>query len=157
MAHLLVLGLFGLLAVVLTWPLVPQLTTHIPGSAVWAFDESTFVWNMWWFKFSLLNLAQSPLHTNYIFYPLGIDLVLYTFNFFNALLGLPFQLALSLPLASNLALLFAYVMSGYGTYLLVLYLLVNVPKGGRGRSAVLRYQLAGFVAGAVYALSLIHI
>ena len=30
-------------------------------------------------------------------------------------------MSLSLPLASNLALLFSYVMSGYGCYLLVLY------------------------------------
>jgi hypothetical protein len=152
-AHLVVIALYGFLAVVLTWPLAPHLATHIPGSAVWAFDESTFVWNMWWFKFSLLDLAQSPLHTNYIFYPLGIDLVLYTFNFFNALLGLPFQMVLSLPLASNLVLLFAFGMSGYGTYLLVLYLLINGSKEGRGKSAVLRCQLAGFVAGAVYAFA----
>jgi hypothetical protein len=141
------------LAVVLTWPLVLHITTHIPGSAVWAFDESTFVWNMWWFKFSLLNLGQSPLHTGYIFYPLGIDLVLYTFNFFNALLGLPFQMLLSLALASNLVILFSFVMSGYGTYLLVLYLLTGGRQQGRKRDNVLQSRLAAFVAGAVYAFA----
>ena len=99
--HLAVLGLFLMLALALTWPLAANLTTHVPGSAVWAFDESTFAWNMWWFKFSLLDLHQSPLQTDYIFYPLGIGLVLYTFNFFNAMVGLPLQLAFSLPLASN--------------------------------------------------------
>ena len=70
--HLLVIGLYTLLALVLTWPLAAHLTSHIPGEATWAFDESTFIWNMWWLKFSLLNLGQTPLHSNYIFFPLGI-------------------------------------------------------------------------------------
>ena len=144
--HIVILTLYTLLALGLTWPLMTHITTHIPGSAVWAFDESTFVWNMWWFKFSILNLGQSPLHTDYIFYPLGIDLVLYTFNFFNALLGLPLQMVLPLPLTSNLVLLFAYVMSGYGGYLLVRYLL-NRHRRGVGT------ETAAFVAGAAYAFA----
>ena len=152
-AHLSALALYALFALALTWPLLLHLTTHIPGSAVWAFDESTFVWNMWWFKFSLLDLGQSPLHTDYIFYPLGIDLVLYTFNFFNALLGLPFQMVFPLPLASNLVILFSFVLSGYGTYLLVLYLLTNGRREDEKRAPILRYQLGAFIAGAVYAFS----
>jgi hypothetical protein len=111
------------------------------------------VWNMWWFKFSLLNLGQSPLHTDYIFYPLGIDLVLYTYNFFNALLGLPLQMVLPLPLASNLVILFAYVMSGYGGYLLVLYLLTRGRRTGMGQDGVLPRRVAAFVAGAAYAFA----
>jgi hypothetical protein len=151
--HFLVLALYTLLVMGLTWPLAAHIVTHIPGSEVWAFDESTFVWNMWWFKFSLLDQGQSPLYTNYIFYPLGIDLVLYTFNFFNAMLSLPLQMILPLALASNFAILFAYVTSGYGTYLLLLYLLIP----GRGRvmsqSDIFACRLAAFLAGAVYAFA----
>jgi len=148
--HCVILLLYLMLALALTWPLVTQITTHIPGSPVWAFDEFTFVWNMWWFKFSLLDLHQSPLYSDYIFYPLGIDLVLYTFNFFNAALGLPLQLVFPLPLASNLVILAAYVLSGYGSYLLLRYLLVSqrdVPVDS--------WPLAGaaFVAGAAYAFA----
>ena len=159
-SHLTALGLYSLLALLLTWPLVTQLTTHIPGSAAWAFDESTFVWNMWWFKFSLLNLGQSPLHTGHIFYPLGIDLVLYTFNFFNAMLGLPLQMVFPLPLASNLTILCAYVLSGYGGYLLVSYVLAaqsaSNAKGedaGREEGRAGRLRAAAFVAGAAYAFA----
>jgi hypothetical protein len=152
-AHIIVLALYTLLALGLTWPLATHLATHIPGSAVWAFDESTFVWNMWWFKFSLLDLGQSPLHTNYIFYPLGIDLVLYTFNLFNAMLGLPLQMTLPLPLASNLTILFAYVTSGYGGYLLTLYLLVHGRRRSVRQDSILSYRLAAFIAGAIYAFA----
>lgn len=148
------LGLYTLLALALTWPLATHLTTHAIGSAVWAFDEYTFVWNLWWFKFSLLNLGQTPLHTDYIFYPLGIDLVSYTLNLFNGMLGLPLQLALPLPLASNLVILFTYIMSGYGGYLLACYLLA---AEARSRTEVVRprwpVQLAAFIAGAAYAFT----
>ena len=37
--HLLVAALYAALALVLTWPLVRYLGTHVPGSYTWAFDE----------------------------------------------------------------------------------------------------------------------
>lgn len=153
--HIVVLGIYLLLALALTWPLAAQITTHLPGSAEWAFDESTFAWNMWWFQFSLLDLQQSPLHTDHIFYPLGIDLVLYTFNFFNAMLGLPLLLVAGLPLASNLVILAAFVLSGYGGYLLVCYLLAPHYAGGHGSPPLhlLAMRTAAFIAGAAYAFA----
>ncbi len=158
--HLIVIGLYTLLALVLTWPLAPQLTTHVPGEATWAFDESTFLWNMWWFKYSLLTLGQTPLESNYIFFPLGIKLTTYTFNLFNAAFGLPLQLAFSLPLAGNLTLLFSYVSSAYGMFLLSLYLLCR-PQTANSPSAftihnsqfIIHNYLAAFAAGAVFAFS----
>jgi len=155
--HLLVVGGYTLLTLFLTWPLPLHLATHIPGEATWAFDESTFIWNMWWFKFSLLNLGQTPLETGYTFFPLGIRLTTYTFNLFQAAVGLPLQLALSLPLANNLALLFSYISSAYGTFLLVLYLLPQpTPKSPDTRPSILPaflLYLPAFAAGAVFAFS----
>jgi hypothetical protein len=169
--HLIGLGLYLLLTLFLTWPLISHLATHIPGEATWAFDESTFAWNMWWFKFSILDLQQTPLASRYIFFPLGIHLTTYTFNLFNAAFGLPLQLALSLPLANNLALLFSYLSSAYGAFLLSLYLLHNPerlreheadkskiealksPGPPFGRRTDKIPFLAAFAAGAVFAFS----
>lgn len=123
------LALFTILTLALTYPLVTHLTTHVPGSATWAFDEYTFLWSAWWFKTAALNLHSSPLHTNLLFYPLGLDLILYTYNFFHAVLGLPLQLAGNIPLASNLMLWFATVMSGYGAFLLTRWLLRPTVAG----------------------------
>jgi len=145
--HLSVLALYLLLTLLLTWPLVAHFTTHVPGEATWAFDESTFIWNMWWFRFSILNLGQTPLVSGYTFFPLGINLTTYTFNLFNAALGLPLQLAISLPVASNLALVFSYVSSAYGAFLLALYLLCRPAR------APSEPYWAAFVAGAVFAFS----
>jgi hypothetical protein len=115
-----VLGLFVLLALVLTWPLAAHLSTRLPGTETWAFDESTFVWNIWYFKHALLDLHTSPLHSELIWFPLGIDLILYTYNFFNALIGMPLQLAASPVVASNVTVLLATFLSALGAYLLAL-------------------------------------
>ncbi|MEZ4635516.1 MAG: hypothetical protein R2856_11210 [Caldilineaceae bacterium] len=97
----------------------------MPGVAQWAFDESTFVWNIWYFKHSLIDNLSSPLHSDLIYYPLGIDLVLYTYNFFNALIAQPLHVAIGLVFASNVTVLLSTILSGYGTFLLVRYLLLR--------------------------------
>lgn len=142
-----ILGLFFLLALALSYPLPLHFTTHVPGSATWAFDESTFLWNIWTFRHNLLDLGVSPLHSELIWYPLGIDLILHTYNFFNALLALPLTLAWGLAPASNLTLLLATVLSGYGTYLLARQLLVV----GRWLPDGLLGHLIPLLAGLIYA------
>ncbi|MCC6168277.1 MAG: hypothetical protein IT329_13705 [Caldilineaceae bacterium] len=150
--HLLVLLLYTLLALALSWPLARHLTTHVPGIAQWAFDESTFLWNIWYFKHALVDTLSSPLHSDLIWYPLGIDLILYTYNYFHALLAQPLMLAANLPLGSNIALLISTVLSGYGVFLLVRHLLGRGWAGGVGRTLPPgAAMLAAFGAGLVYA------
>src|SRR6188472_1322162 len=71
--HPIILGLYTVLTLLLTWPLVSHFATHVPGVAQWAFDESTFLWNIWYLKHSLVDQLSNPLHTELIWYPLGID------------------------------------------------------------------------------------
>ncbi len=145
--HALVIALFVMLALGLSYPLPLRFTTHTPGTATWAFDESTFLWNIWYFKHALLDLGTSPLHSELIWYPLGIDLILHTYNFFNALLALPLQLSWGLVPASNSTLIFATVLSGYGAYLLARQLLSDwrrLPSGLAG-------HLPPLLAGLIYA------
>jgi len=148
--HAFILALYAALAVVLTWPLIQHLSTYVPGSDTWAFDEYTFLWNSWWFRYAITELHQNPLHSNYIFYPLGISLILYTYNFFNAIVSLPFQSFLSLPAINNLTFLLATALSGYGTFLLVRELLhqgdAQAPEPDFRPAAA-----AAFLAGLVYA------
>lgn len=155
--HLSVLGLFTVLSLILSWPLALHLTTHVPGVAQWAFDESTFIWNAWYFKYALVDHLQNPLHTELIYYPLGIDLILHTYNFFHALLAQPLFLAVNLPFGSNVALLFSTILSGYGTFLLVQYLLGS-EKDLRftGRATywgMLNVYLVAVIGGILYAFA----
>jgi hypothetical protein len=123
--HLLVAALYFVMALLLWWPLPLRILTHVPGSDTWAFDEYTFVWNLWWFRHALLDLGSNPLHSDYIFYPLGIDLILYTYNILNAAIALPLLDWLGPVLASNLILIGMTVLSGWGTWLLVRWLLAR--------------------------------
>lgn len=142
--HILILGAYLGLSLLFTWPLVAHLDSRVIGSATWAFDEYTFLWNPWWFRYAILNLQANPLYSDYIFYPVGISLVLYTFNLLNAALSLPLQFFVGLPLIVNGLNLFSLAVSGYGTYLLALHLL------GRREPGV---QAAALVSGALYAFS----
>jgi hypothetical protein len=163
--HLWVLLLYGLLAVALTWPLATQITTHVPGSDTWAYDEYTFLWNFWTFKHALIDQLSTPLHTDLIFYPVGMGLVMYTFNLLAAALALPLHLATgNIPLASNLINLASTALAGYGTFLLVLYLLhpqaVNSQQltiNGRPTPATFHLPpftlAAAFIAGLIYAFA----
>lgn len=150
--HLFLLSAFLLLTLILTYPLIRHITTHVPGSELWAFDEYTFVWNLWWFKHAILNLNQSPLTTDYIFYPVGVNLALYTFTLFNAALALPLLPWLPLPLVSNLITLFAFVFSAYGAYLLARWLIADSRWHDHQPSAI-SHQLSAIVAGLAYAFT----
>ena len=154
--HLRVLGFYTVLAVLLSWPLIPRIFTHVPGVAQWAFDESTFVWNIWYFKHALVDNLSSPLQTDLIYYPLGIDLILYTYNFFHALIAQPLFLATNLPFASNIALLISTILSGFGTFLLTRYLLTRVTlhEGHKTTAAQARItNHAPIIAGLLYAFA----
>jgi len=87
--HGIVLGLFFVLALLATWPLATRITTHVPGSDTWAHDEYTFIWSMWWLKHSAVDLGYSLFYSQGIFYPLGMELILYSYNLMAAILALP--------------------------------------------------------------------
>ena len=153
--HALVLALYTLLTLLLTWPLAANLATHVPGVPQWAYDEATFVWNIWAFKDALIDNLASPLHSELIWFPLGIDLILYTYNFFHVAAALPWTLAVNLPFGSNMALLLSTVLSGYGTWLLVRSELGRGARSeGRGANfSPLTADLAAFIAGALFAFA----
>ena len=125
----LVLGLFTLLALAFTWPLVRTITTHVPGTDTWAYDEYTFIWSMWHFQHSLFNADSAIFFSQNIFYPLGMELILYSYNLLAAILALPLGLATNWAFAANITLLFSTILSGFGAYLLALWVLGAEIRG----------------------------
>lgn len=141
--HLAVLGLYLALTIVFTYPLVTHLTTHVPGTYV---DEYTFLWNLWWFKQAIFELGTDPFTTNFIFYPVGAGLAFYTLAILNDIIALPLVPFLGIITTSNLIILLAFVLSGYGAFLLTKYLLEeNRPSSPWPTMA------AAFLSGVVYA------
>ncbi|MBI4673543.1 MAG: hypothetical protein HY741_17965 [Chloroflexi bacterium] len=111
-----VLAFYFFLAVVLTYPLALHLGTHIPGHDT---DGPAQTWSLWWTRFALLDLGRAPFTTDYLFYPLGLNLVAYTPVFLNGLLSIPLQLAFGVIVAQNAMVYFALVTGAYGAYLFV--------------------------------------
>ena len=149
-----VLALYLALALVLTFPLVAHFSDHVPGTTTWSMDEYGYVWNNWWFKHAVFDRAQNPFETNFILYPLGTSLVLYTFTLLHVLLGLPIQFAFGLIPASNSELLFSFVVSGYGTFLLARYLLRVSGFKFQVETWNLKLDtISAFIAGALFAFS----
>ncbi|MGQ9784906.1 MAG: interleukin-like EMT inducer domain-containing protein [Anaerolineae bacterium] len=129
-SHAAVLILYLALAILLTWPTVTHLDTHLPGDGG---DDPAIAWNLWWVKYALLVLKTSPLYSDYLFYPIGINLAFYTLTVFNALTALPLTLNLGVVAASNLHMWFAMSVGAYGTFLLVRQLHSSIAPASSGR------------------------
>jgi len=140
-----VLGAYTVLALALTLPLALHLNTHVPGDGS---DDPALAWNLWWLKHAIFDLGTSPLYTDYIFYPLGINLVAFTSTFLNCILTLPIQFAFGVIVANNLVIYFALVIGGYGAFLLAREILAR---------ASIRAEGAAALAGMLYAFGAWHI
>ena len=117
----------------MTFPLVLNLSTHIPGISE---DGPIHVWHLWWLKHSLFELKSNPIITNYVFWPQTINTVFDCHTFTNALISLPLQPIFGLVLTSNLIIIASLTLSAIGAYLLTRH--------------VLKDKLVAFVAGIIF-------
>ncbi|MCX7974758.1 MAG: hypothetical protein N3B16_09710 [Candidatus Aminicenantes bacterium] len=122
------------LSLFFTYPLILNFTKAVPGDGG---DNPMFLWNLWWVKYALVDLKTNPFFTNYIFYPIGIGLATHTLVFLNGLISIPLQLLFGLTIANNIVLLLCFVLSAYGAYLLINYLVKD--------------NLSAFLGGIIFA------
>lgn len=144
-----------LLALLLTWPTITHLTTYLPGDGG---DDPAIAWNLWWVKYALLNKGQNPFQTDFMFYPIGLNLAFYTLTVLNAVTALPLTLNLGVVTASNLHMLFSFISSGHGAFLLTRYILVitfnsSWHKGETPVTPHLLIWLSAAIAGSFYAFA----
>ena len=112
---LLVLAVFVLLTVLLTYPL----SFHLGDAVEDGQDALLNVWIMAWDGHALLS-APGHLFDANIFYPYPRTLAYSEINLSQALLALPVTLLSGNPvLGYNVALFLTFVLSGWGMYLLV--------------------------------------
>lgn len=145
--HIMALVGYLVLTLIMTFPLVTEFTTAIPGDG---FDGWQNYWNLWWVKKALLDLGTNPFFCDYVYYPTGASLYFHTLNIFNGLFTVPVQDVLGLTVSYNLVVVFSFIVGGYGTYLLV-YRLGAGPSSRSGQG-----RLAAFVAGLVFTFSPYH-
>ncbi|HUP27780.1 MAG TPA: hypothetical protein VM409_05040 [Chloroflexia bacterium] len=95
---------------------LPGARAATPGLIV--VDRDQNLWNLWWVRFALLH-GHNPFVTDVIYYPTPVSLYFHTLNNFNGLLAVPLLSLFSLATTYNLIVLFSFVASGFGAYLLV--------------------------------------
>ncbi|RRR74499.1 MAG: hypothetical protein EI684_06925 [Candidatus Viridilinea halotolerans] len=121
--HLAALGLYLIVALWLTWPLMTDLTNIIyvnrggpyffPGTE----DAIQNSWNMWWLGYAVRN-GLNPFVTPLLYYPEGVPLYLQTVNFTTIFSVLPVTLLVGPDEAYNVAVLLAYQLTGYAGFVL---------------------------------------
>lgn len=103
-------------------------------------DTYAILWQLWWYKYSLLSLLSDPSYSAFVESPYGIAVTHTTVV--NHLLALPLTWAFG-PVASfNIIILASFVLSGIGMYLLAMLI--------TGSTA------AAFFSGLAYAFSPFH-
>lgn len=108
---------FGVLAMIVTWPLAAHLSTALPGDPTG--DTGVYLWNQWIFRHELLQHAQWPFVTNHIFaLTNGTELSVHNYTVFADLLALPLIGRVGLVAAFNLVDMFLIALSGYSAFLL---------------------------------------
>lgn len=128
---------FLLVAVLFSWPLALHLSSRVVATG--SGDIWQHLWNIWWVRFSLLDLHTFPYTTPLLFYPSGANLFFHALDPLDGYLSIPLQIAFGLVSAFNLVILFQLALAGWGTYLLAAYLT--------------GHKAAGLVAGLIYACS----
>lgn len=128
-----VVVLYVLMALVMTYPLVGQLSTHLPGIGD---DLLVHYWNGWRTK-RVLTQGGDLFYSDLIFYPQGVTLLFHNISWYNIALWLLLEPLVGGVPAFNLVYLANLVLCGVGMYILARYL--------TGSTA------AAFIAGLVYA------
>ncbi|RLI95313.1 MAG: hypothetical protein DRO90_00555 [Candidatus Altiarchaeales archaeon] len=110
---------YSMLTIIMTYPLVFSLNDGVPASSG---DVWQFIWDFWWFKKALIDLRANPFYTDYLYYPNGTSL-LFNLNMpLHSLLSIPLQYLFNLFFVYNFFVILSFILSSYGTYLLIRYL-----------------------------------
>ncbi len=141
--HVLILLIFTILTLILTYPVITEINSYTAGVGG---DAFVFKWSIWHVNETLKGGGgiADLYHTDLLFYPYGADLAFHTFSLTNTLfLASPlFFLTDNIVLIYNLLFLFNFIVAGYAMYLLIRYLVKN--------------RMIAFLVGFAYAFSPLH-
>ncbi len=107
---------FGLMAVVMTWPLALRMGNQMVGQMG---DNIYFVWMIGWMKKALFELHANPFNVWFLNYPEGWNMAYTEITPAQLALAMPFSFIGGPVFAYNMALLLTFVLSGVGMYLWV--------------------------------------
>ena len=108
---------YVLLAVASTWPLAPNLGTHLTGRP--SGDTGVYAWNLWVFHYELVERGHLPFFTDQIFsLTPRVDLGLHNYTTFSNLIALPLFSFFDSVTTFNLVYLIQVALAGFAMFLL---------------------------------------
>ena len=135
--HLSVILIFSVLTVIVTFPVILNLSESAGEECG---DKCHMMWRIWWADFSFKNGLDFQ-HSNYIFYPNGIDIG-GNLAYFTTFIGFLLVQFLDYTTAWNILWFSGFIFGGYGCYLLA----NNFNKN----------YLSSIVAGIIFTFTTYH-
>jgi hypothetical protein len=117
MGHVTAALFFAAVALLWTFPLARNITTHLTGISVG--DNAISVWNFWWMR-TALETSADFFRTDRLLAPYGTDLTLHTHTALAAFAGATALRSLSEAAATNVTLLVSLFLNGFCAYLLAM-------------------------------------
>jgi hypothetical protein len=127
--QLAVFALYLILAIAYTYPLAFNLSTHIPDkhpTIELMSDASLQTWYPWWVRKALLSSEESVLHSNWVYYPAGMEMTMQPAMFLHGAMTVPLYW-LNITTANNTVIIISFALSGLAAFLLGLYVSGSVP------------------------------
>jgi len=116
------LALLAAASILWTWPLVRHFSDQIPGTPG---DNISFLWNLWWMR-HVLSEHVSFFHSNFLFYPFGVDLVNHPHTALQGLVSATILGKLSVVQAENLYIVVSVFLNAAVAYALTYDITCNV-------------------------------
>ena len=131
--ELVILAIYVVLTIVMTYPVAFKLSTHIAGHADDGFEH---LWTLWWGKTAMWDLRTSMANLSYFYHPWGIYHPLLSMTPMIQITAIPLGLLFNPLITYNLVFLSSYVLTAFTTYLLC----YQITKS----------RWAAFVGGLIY-------
>ena len=112
--HVSVVFIFSILTIILTFPVILDFASEAAGFG--CYDKCHMMWRFWWTDFSFENSLDFQ-HSNYIFYPDGVDIG-GNMAYLTTFIGFLLVQFLDYVIAWNIIWFLGLVFGGYGCYLL---------------------------------------
>lgn len=148
---------FTIIAIVMTYPLAFVGDRAIVGTTIAEKDGWQKIWDMWWFRQSLLH-GTDPFWTRHLYWPLGVNLLVYqTYAVSTLLLSLPVLLPFGPVEAYKFTMILNFALSGYTMFLFTHVLMERTAYSIQHASRVARPSVPALVAGLLYMATPMHL
>ncbi|HUB92519.1 MAG TPA: hypothetical protein VL945_01015 [Candidatus Saccharimonadales bacterium] len=138
--HIAAFFVYLIISLAMFWNISGNFGSAVPNGGG---DVYQSMWGLWWVPYAVFALHQSPYITQYLFSPIGANLVSQTMSPLAGIITAPLQAVAGVAATYNTIFFLSFALGGLFMFMLARYLVKN--------------DCAAFIAGLVFAFSPMHI